>query len=67
MNLPIKLISTDFDGTVHTDFEDPPVPSELESLIGALQQRGVIWIINTGRDLTSLLETLTKVGLSTTT
>lgn len=64
MKPPIKLISTDFDGTVHTDFENPPVPLELERLIGALQERGVIWIINTGRDLTSLMESLTKAGLS---
>lgn len=64
MKPPIKLISTDFDGTLHTDFENPPVPKELESLIGALQQRGVYWVINTGRDLTSLMESLTKAGLS---
>ena len=58
MKPPIKLISTDFDGTLHTDFENPPVPVVLESLIGALQQRGVVWVINTGRDLTSLMESL---------
>lgn len=61
---PIKLIATDFDGTLHTDVENPPVPRELEMLIGALQERGVAWVINTGRDLTSLMETLTKAGLS---
>lgn len=61
---PIKLISTDFDGTLHTDFENPPVARELETLIGALQQRGVIWVINTGRDLTSLMESLTRAGLA---
>ena len=61
---PIKLISTDFDGTLHADFENPPVPRELESLIGALQERGVRWVINTGRDLSSLVETMTRAGLS---
>jgi HAD superfamily hydrolase (TIGR01484 family) len=61
---PIKLIATDFDGTFHTEFETPPVPAELETLIAALQARGVVWVINTGRDLKSLLETLTKAGLS---
>lgn len=40
------------------------MPRDLERLIGALQERGVIWVINTGRDLRSLLETLTKAGLS---
>ncbi len=64
MKPPIKLISTDFDGTLHTDFENPPVPAELESLIGALQERGVVWVINTGRDLTSLMQSLTLAGLS---
>lgn len=64
MKPPIKIISTDFDGTLHTDFEHPPVPHELQTLIGALQERGVRWVINTGRDLTSLMETMTKAGLS---
>lgn len=58
MNPPIKIISTDFDGTVHTDFESPPIPSELQGIIGGLQRRGVSWVINTGRDLPSLLDSL---------
>src|SRR5439155_859874 len=33
MNLPIKLISTDFDGTFFAEFENPPVPEELQRLI----------------------------------
>ena len=34
MDLPIQLISTDFDGTLHADHESPPVPERLQELIG---------------------------------
>lgn len=64
MSLPIQLISTDFDGTLHSGFEDPPIPPDVERVIGRLQERGAKWIINTGRDLTSLIEELTKAQLS---
>ncbi|MEW6156832.1 MAG: HAD family hydrolase [Verrucomicrobiota bacterium] len=63
MNLPIKLVATDFDGTLHTDFETPPVALELQNLIAALQACGVTWVINTGRDLASLSEALEKAEL----
>lgn len=62
-NLPIKLISTDFDGTLHADHEDPPVPLDLQHMIAALQARGAKWVINTGRDLSSLMETLGRARL----
>src|SRR5689334_3509798 len=61
--LRIKLISTDFDGTLHADHEDPPVPHDLQELIGSLQVRGAKWVINTGRDLGSLMETLGRARL----
>lgn len=61
--LPIKLISTDFDGTLHAEHEDPPVPHDLQDLIGTLQMRGAKWVINTGRDLGSLMETLGRAHL----
>ncbi len=64
MDLPIKIISTDFDGTLHTEIEEPPVPQELQSLIGGLQTRGVTWVINTGRDLASLTDALAQSRLS---
>ena len=64
MELPIKLISTDFDGTLFAEFESPPIPAELEQLIGELQARGVKWAINTGRDMSSLMETLGRSGIS---
>ena len=61
--LPIKLISTDFDGTLHAEHEDPPVPNDLQDLIGSLQARGAKWVINTGRDLGSLMESLGRARL----
>jgi HAD superfamily hydrolase (TIGR01484 family) len=64
MNPPFKLISTDFDGTLFAEFENPPVPEELQRLIGQLQEAGVKWVINTGRDLSSLLESLARAHLS---
>jgi HAD superfamily hydrolase (TIGR01484 family) len=64
MSLPIRILSTDFDGTLHADFENPPIPIVLEKLIGSLQSRGVVWVINTGRDLSSLMETLGRARLS---
>jgi len=64
MTLPIKLISTDFDGTLFAEFEDPPIPQELQALIADLQIRGVKWVINTGRDMSSLMETLGRTGIA---
>jgi len=61
--LPIKLISTDFDGTLHAEHEDPPVPHDLQDLIASLQARGAKWVINTGRDLGSLMETLGRAHI----
>jgi hypothetical protein len=62
--MPIKLISTDFDGTLFAEFENPPLPPALQDLIGQLQAGGAKWVINTGRDLSSLLETLGRSHLS---
>ena len=56
----LKLISTDFDGTLFAEFEDPPIPAELQQLIADLQAGGVQWVINTGRDMSSLMESLAR-------
>jgi len=64
MNLIIKLISTDFDGTLFAEFENPPIPRSIESLLGDLQARGAKWVINTGRDMSSLMEALARARIS---
>ena len=64
MRHPIQLISTDFDGTLFAEFEQPPVPQALQRLIGALQSEGATWVINTGRDMSSLMEALGRARLS---
>ncbi|HZL42134.1 MAG TPA: HAD hydrolase family protein [Verrucomicrobiae bacterium] len=64
MNLPIRLISTDFDGTIFSEFESPPIPEPLQDIIGDLQRRGVKWAINTGRDMSSLMEALARSKVS---
>jgi hydroxymethylpyrimidine pyrophosphatase-like HAD family hydrolase len=60
MSLPIKLISTDFDGTIFAEFENPPIAAPLVKRIGDLQARGAKWVINTGRDMSSLMEALAR-------
>ena len=64
MSLPIQIISTDFDGTLHADGEDPPVPLDLQALIGDLQRQGAKWVINTGRDLSSVMEGMARARLA---
>lgn len=64
MTLPIKLLSTDFDGTLFAEFESPPIPRHLLELIGRLQAQGAKWVINTGREMSSLMESLGRAGIS---
>lgn len=63
MTSPIQLISTDFDGTIFAEFENPPIPPAVVSLIGHLQSRGAKWVINTGRDMSSLMEALARARI----
>jgi len=64
MPLPVQLVSTDFDGTIFAEFENPPVPETLQRILRDLQARGAYWVINTGRDLTSLMETMARSRLT---
>ena len=56
----LKILSTDFDGTLFAEFEDPPIPRDLLALIGQLQSQGAKWVINTGREMSSLMEALAR-------
>ena len=47
----IRLLSTDFDGTLVDHYATPPVDQALFSLLADLRARGVHWAVNTGRDL----------------
>jgi hydroxymethylpyrimidine pyrophosphatase-like HAD family hydrolase len=64
MKLPVQLLSTDFDGTLHAEGENPPIPVALQELIAGLQAKGMAWVINTGRNISSLLEALVHAQLS---
>ena len=64
MSLPLKLISTDFDGTLFAEFENPPIPARFVALITELQAQGAKWVINTGRDMSSLMEALARAKVS---
>ena len=64
MSPPIKLLSTDFDGTLFAEFEQPPIAPELVALIAELQASGVKWVINTGRDMASLMESLARARVT---
>jgi hydroxymethylpyrimidine pyrophosphatase-like HAD family hydrolase len=64
MTLSVQLISTDFDGTLLTDQERPGVPVALQALLAELQGQGASWVINTGRDLSGVLEGLAQAGVA---
>ena len=64
MCLPIKILSTDFDGTLFAEFQNPPIPQALQESIADLQARGAKWVINTGRDMSSLMEALGRSGVA---
>lgn len=64
MDLPVQILSTDFDGTVFAEFENPPVPAVLQALIGRMQANGVKWVVNTGRDLSGLMEAMGRAHLT---
>jgi len=59
MAADIRLLSTDFDGTLVEHARDPVFDSRCLALIQELQQSGVVWAINTGRSVDLLESGLT--------
>ncbi|HEV3410705.1 MAG TPA: HAD family hydrolase [Chthoniobacterales bacterium] len=55
MDRQIRLLSTDFDGTLVAHDTDPVLDARCMRLIQELQEDGVLWAINTGRSV-QLLE-----------
>ncbi len=58
MSLPIRLISTDFDGTLIFHPSDGRCIPELADALDQFKSRGGIWAVNTGRSLEHCIEGL---------
>ena len=56
----IKLLSTDFDGTLVDHEAQPHVAPALFTAIQELQARGGLWAVNTGRELHHIVEGLAQ-------
>lgn len=57
--MEIKLISTDFDGTIVSRMSEPVLDRQCMELIRELQGNGTVWAINTGRSVDLLESGLT--------
>lgn len=54
---PSVVLSFDFDGTLHSSAEEPPVPIDFFEQIRRLRETsGAVWGINTGRSMPQLVE-----------
>lgn len=58
----IKLLSTDFDGTVINHEKIPMVVPEFFDVVGELRKQGAVWAINTGRVLWHIEEGLRELN-----
>lgn len=61
--MAIRLISTDFDGTLISRVSEPVLNEECMGLIRDLQESGAIWAINTGRSVDLLESGLTDFAV----
>ncbi len=62
--MPIKLISTDFDGTIVNRVSEPVLDADCMELIQTLQRSGTVWAVNTGRTVDLLEMGLEEFGFS---
>jgi len=57
----IRLLSTDFDGTVVNHDTQPPVDPEFFRMVAELRAQGAVWAVNTGRVLWHIEEGLREL------
>ncbi len=61
--MPIRLLSTDFDGTLIGHEPDARTAASLSSALQDLRGQGAVWAVNTGRQLWFALEGLEHARL----
>lgn len=61
--MAIRLLSTDFDGTLIGHEPDARTAASLGSALRSLRERGAVWAVNTGRQLWFALEGLEHANL----
>ena len=61
--MPIRLLSTDFDGTLIGHEPDARTAASLSSALQDLRRQGAVWAVNTGRQLWFALEGLEHARL----
>lgn len=59
----LRLVCTDFDGTIHSELDYPTIAHEFQDMIATLQRRGARWVINTGRELGDLFQEMKRSNL----
>jgi HAD superfamily hydrolase (TIGR01484 family) len=61
--MPLRLLSTDFDGTLTGHHADARTARSLSGALTGLRRQGAVWAVNTGRQLWFALEGLEQLRL----